>query len=163
MIQDTIGARQLVLVTTRAEADIMGKVAEKDEISATSFHCPVSIEPFIYAVCLKKLDHAVELIKKSKVFCINFMPFSLAKETMKCALMVGKHADRFLVTNLSKEDSDKIDCPRINEAIATLDCEMMDQLELGERVVFIGKVVFYKEKQKAKRIFHIKGDEVVGI
>ena len=58
--------RQTILVTSRAEIDIIGKEVQKDDIITLSWHMPVSFKPSIYAIAIGKSKFSSKLIEKSK-------------------------------------------------------------------------------------------------
>ena len=155
------GAREAVLVTSRAETDILGKKTERENIVTIAWHMPVSYDPLMFAIALSNKRFSHKLISKSKVFAINFMPASFKKQILFCGKNSGELVDKFGKTGLTKEESEKIDCPRINEAIAFLECEVVEEFNAGDHVVFVGKVLNSGQKKKAKRLYHLGGDKFI--
>lgn len=147
--------RQTVLVSCRGKTIVMGKEVEKDNIIALDWHMPVSFEPELYAISIGKTRFSLNLIKNSKVFVVNFMPFELKDSVLLCGTRHGEHIDKFKEAGLTKEESAKIDCPRIKEALACLECEVTAETDAGDHVIFIGKVVNSELKKQGKRIFHL--------
>ncbi|MCX8147448.1 MAG: flavin reductase family protein [Candidatus Woesearchaeota archaeon] len=150
--------RQVILVTSEAEAEIMGKRIEKSNIMAASWHMPASFEPLMYAIAVGKQRFSYELIKKSKVFCVNFMPFSLKDKVLFCGRKSGRLIDKFKESGLTPEECEKIHCKRIKEALAYIECEVINEVEAGDHVIFIGKAVNLKLKKEGKRVFQKGGD-----
>jgi len=150
--------RQTVLITSRAKTSILGREQEKDNIFAIDWHMPSSKEPRLYAISVGKERFSSELIKKSRCFVVNFMSPDYEKEVLFCGTHSGKHMDKFIETSLTKEEAEKIDCPRINEASAFLECEVINELETGDHVIFVGKIAYGNLKKQGKRIFHKTDD-----
>lgn len=144
---------QVVLVTSRATANIMGKEQTKDNIITIAWHMPTSIDPGLYAISVGKTRFSCELIKQSKVFVINFMPYKLKEKALFCGTHTGRHMDKFEETGLTKEESEKIECPAIKEALAYIECEVVDEFETGDHIIFVGKIINSKLKKKGKRLF----------
>lgn len=150
--------RQVILLTSSETVDILGKETEKDNIMAVSWHMPVSSDPEMYAVSISKESFSYKLIEKSKVFTINFMPYSLSEEILFCGENSGKHMDKFKESGLTKEECEKIHCVRIKEALAHIECEVVEMVEVGDYVIIIGKVVGSNINRQDKRPFQAKGE-----
>ena len=67
--------------------------------------------------------------------------------------------DKFEESKVTKEDCDTIDCCRITESVGYLECELVDEIEVGDHVLFIGKVLNKKLNEESKRLFHKGGSE----
>ena len=66
--------------------------------------------------------------------------------------------DKFKETGLEKEEADRIDCCMIKQALACLECHVVNEIEAGDHVIIIGKIINIKENKKGKRIYQVKGD-----
>ncbi len=152
--------RQTVLVTCRdsIKDKFTEEVTVKDNIIVLDWHMPLSFDPFLYAISIGKKRFSLDLIKKSKVFAVNFMPLHLEEDVLFCGRNSGEHLDKFKETNLTKEEAKKIECPRIKQALAYLECEVIQEVETGDHILFIGKVLNSDENNKGKRIFHVEDD-----
>jgi len=158
-MRDLINPRQVILVTSEAEMELFGKKAEKQNIVTIAWHMPVSFEPMIYAIAVSKARLSHRMISKSKVFCVNFISKSLEKKALFCGRNSGEHIDKFKESGLTKEDCDSIHCPRIKEALAFLECEVAEEVEVGDHIIFIGKVVNSRLKKSEKRLFYLGDDK----
>lgn len=154
-----INPRQTALISCRAETDILGKKTTKDNLITVDWHTPLSFEPMMYGFAITKKRFSYELVNKSGVFAVNFMPALLEKYVLFCGRHSGKHMDKFSETELSIEECEKIDCCKVREAIATLECEVINEIQTGDHVFFIGKVVYAELKKGGKRVFHVIDDE----
>ncbi|MCX6706609.1 MAG: flavin reductase family protein [Candidatus Woesearchaeota archaeon] len=151
--------RQTVLITSEAEVTLMGKKVEKKNIMTMSWSMPVSFEPWMYAIAVNDECLSLELIRKSKVFCVNFMPIELKNNVLYCGRNSGRTKDKFKETGLKEEECEKIHCPRIKKALAYLECEVAEEIKAGDHFVFIGNVVNAKIKKEGNRVFHKGGDK----
>ena len=145
--------RQVILVTSRAEIEIIGKDVVKEDIITLSWHMPVSFDPAIYAIAIGKSKFSSKLIQKSGVFAVNFIPKELEKQALFCGTHSGQHTDKFKETGLTREEAEKIECPRVKEALAYIECELINTVEAGDHYIFIGKVINSAEKGHGKRLF----------
>ena len=155
-----IAPRQTACISCRGKVKdkFSGKEEIKDNIITIDWHMQTSFEPFLYAISIGKTRFSCSLINKSRVFVVNFTPFSYKDEVLFCGRHSGEHMDKFRESGLRKEEAEKIDCCRIKEAVAFLECEVINQIEAGDHIIFIGKVVNSEERGKEKRVFHTTGD-----
>lgn len=142
---------QTILVTCRYKY--------KDNIITMDWHTPLSFNPMMYAISVGKTRYSLELIKNSKVFVVNFMSKDYEKEVLWCGRHSGRDFDKFSQTGLTKEEADKMDCPRIRQALGFLECKVIQSIEVGDHVLFIAKVVHAQLKKQAKRLFHLHEDK----
>jgi len=143
--------RQTVLITSR--------FGDKDNVMTADWHTPLSFEPMMYAVSIGKTRYSLELIKKSGVFVVNFMPKEYEKEILYCGRHSGQKIDKFQETKLTKEEAETINCPRIKEALAYLECQVEKAVEVGDHILFIAKVSKSELRRQGKRLFHLFNDQ----
>lgn len=150
--------RQVILVTSREEMDIIGKKQIKDNIITIAWHMPASFNPRLYAISVGKTRFSAQVISKSKAFVVNFIPFSLKDKALIVGTKSGTHIDKFSEAGLTKEDSESIDCPRVKEALAYIECEVINEVDAGDHTIYIGKVVNSHIKKGGKRLLQMAGD-----
>ena len=155
-----INPRQTILVSCRAHLKKRFSEHEeiKDNIITLDWHMQTSFKPFLYAISIGKTRYSLGLIRESKVFVVNFMPINLKDKVLFCGTNSGETIDKFQVSGLHKEESESIDCPRIVEALGYLECEVFSEVETGDHILFIGKVIKSSLKKEGKRIFHTDDD-----
>ena len=139
-MSDVTDPRQVVLVSCRANIKdrFTGEENQKDNIITVAWHMPTSFKPELYTISVGKTRLGCEMIGKSRCFVVNFMPFSLKEKVLFCGTHSGEKIDKFKEAGLTKEESEKIDCPRIKEACAFMECEVVNEIETGDHVIFIG-------------------------
>ena len=156
---ELFGPRQTVLVTCREELEFMGKTKEIHNIITVAWHMPVSQSPLLYAIAISKTRASYEIINKSKGFVVNFIPFELKEAALTCGKLSGRHHDKFAEAKLTMEESNHIDCPKIKEAIGYLECHVIEEIEAGDHVIFVGEVTHEQFKGERPRLFHCGGSE----
>ena len=151
---------QTVLISSRAH--LKNRFSEhteiKDNIITLGWHMKTSHNPFLYAISVGKTRYSLSLIRKSKVFVVNFMPIELKDKVVFCGKTSGETIDKFQASGLHKEDAESVDCPRIMEALGYLECEVVNEVETGDHILFIGKVIKSILKREGKRIFQTDDD-----
>lgn len=143
--------RQTVLLSTRWQ--------KKDNIITLNWHMPVSLEPMMYAVSIGKTRYSLKLLRKSKVFVINFIPYDLKKEALYCGRYSGRKVDKFEKTGLIKEEAEIIDCSRVQQALGWLECKIKKEIEAGDSILFVAEVSKAHLRHNSKRLFHVFGDK----
>lgn len=139
--------RQVILITSRYN--------EKDNIMTASWHTPVSFDPELYAVVIGKSRFSLELIERSNVFAVNFIPRELETQAVMVGRTSGRHKDKFKESKLEKQEASTIDCPVLAEAVAHLECEVQDKIDAGDHVIIIGKVMQRNINKSSKRLFQL--------
>jgi len=139
---------QAILVTSRHN--------KKESIITICWHMRTSFRPELFAISVGKKRFSFELIKNSKCFAVNFMPFNLEKETIYCGTHSGKNVDKFKETGLTKEECSKINCPKIKEALGYFECKVVKEITTGDHVIFVGEVLTSKLNKKGKRLFQVE-------
>lgn len=143
--------RQTILLTSRWR--------KIDNVMTLDWHTPLSFEPMMYAVSIGKTRYSLELIRKSKVFVINFMSKDFKKEILFCGRHSGRDVDKFKETGLKKEEAETINCFRIKQALGYLECKVEEEIEVGDHILFIATVKKAELKKEGKRLFHLFGDK----
>ncbi len=142
---------QTILLTSRS--------GKKDNVMTADWHIPLSFEPMMYAVSIGKGRYSMRLIKKSKVFVINFMPKESEKKVLFCGVHSGKNTDKFKEAGLIKEEARTINCPVIKQALGHLECKVVKEVAVGDHVLFVGRITKAELKKKGKRLFHLFDDK----
>jgi len=152
--------RQVILVSSRAEMEIMGNLEVKDNIITIAWHMPVSFNPKLYAIAVGKTRFSADIIKKSKAFVVNFVPFTLKDKALICGTKSGMHIDKFKESGLTSEEGTSVDCPRIKEALAYIECEVINEVDAGDHIIFIGKMLNSDIKKGGERLLQKASDFV---
>ena len=122
-------ASGVTIVTSRAGSRVQGMTV--------SAFCSVSLRPPLVLVCASKDTITHGIVQESKVFSVSVL-----------AADQGELSNRFA----SKKDEDRrfeglhcddgaTGCPRIPGALACLDCRVVEAVDAGDHVVYIGEVV----------------------
>ncbi len=158
-MRESVQPRQVILVTARGNANVLGRDVHKDNIITIAWHMPLSFNPEMYGVCVGKTRFSYKLIHESKVFAVNFISHELKEDALFCGRASGETTDKFEKTSLTKQECESIDCCKIAEASAVLECELVEEIETGDHVIFVGKVLNQDKRDDRKRLFHLGGDE----
>lgn len=143
------------------QVTIVSSRQKKDNLITVAWHCPLAHSPKLYGVSIGHQRFSHDQIRKSKKFCVNFLDPELAEIAKKVGSCSGKDTDKFKEFDLEKEECSEIDCPRMKEAQAFLECRVEKETKAGDHTFFTGKVV-KSGGEMGDRVFQI-GSEVRGI
>jgi len=130
-----------ILVSVRASIDLLGKPSVKDMLSVVDWHMPASITPMRYAISIRSDDSMRRMISKAGNFVVNFMGREQRSIVLSCENQDSMFIDLFEFLGITKTDSEKIESPRIREAKAVLECEVIQELDSGDHTIFLGRVL----------------------
>ena len=155
-----VAPRQTVIVTCRhrVKARFSGSEEEKDNAITLDWHMPCSFDPMLYAIAVGKTRYSCKLIRESGVFVVNFIPKTMEKEALYVGRHSGEHHDKIKDSGLVLHDADTIDCGRIKGIIGYLECEVINEVEAGDHIIFVAKVTNSHTENITKRLFHLEGN-----
>lgn len=139
--------RQVVLITTRHDG--------VDNIWALDWHMPLSHEPRLYAIAVNPNGYGAQLIRKSGVFVVNFVPATWKTAILYCGKVSGRTIDKFEETGLRKEQAVSVNAPRLADSLGALECKIKHTIEMGDHTFFVGEVTHMVMRADAPRLHHI--------
>jgi flavin reductase (DIM6/NTAB) family NADH-FMN oxidoreductase RutF len=139
-----------------------GDIGGKSNIIAVSFCMPVSKEPPLIACAIGKGAYSNKLIEATKEFVVNVPAQELKQKIYYCGFHSGYKVDKFKETGLTPEPARKVKVPVIEECIAHMECKVRQEIETGDKNLFIGEVVeAYADEDIAggkKKVEYAKGE-----
>jgi flavin reductase (DIM6/NTAB) family NADH-FMN oxidoreductase RutF len=126
-----------------------------DNATTFSWHGPLSVEPFLYGIYVRKSRKIYDMIQESRVFCVNFLSEDMEEMAMFCGTKSGHKIDKFKEGKIGKEECESIACPRIKGCPAYLECRLVNVLDVaktGDHLLLVGEVVREIEKKQARRL-----------
>jgi len=113
----------------------------RPNIISISFCMPVSREPPLISCAVGRKAWSCELIRRTEEFTVN-VPFrDMRKAVLYCGFHSGRVTDKFRGTGLTPVPGRRISVPAIGECAAHMECRLVDSLETGDKILFIGRVV----------------------
>lgn len=100
--------------------------------------------PPCVAISLRKATYTYGNIIERKAFTVNIPPETYVRETDYFGLVSGKNTDKFLATGLTPVRSDKVDAPCVKEFPMTLECRVIQTIEIGLHIQFVGEIIDVK-------------------
>jgi flavin reductase (DIM6/NTAB) family NADH-FMN oxidoreductase RutF len=118
-------------------------------ITVSSF-CSLSLEPPLVLICVDRRYTSHELIEKSKAFGINFLA---ADGEWLSRHFASREPDKFAkVAYHSGQDG----VPLLNDALATIECRLVNQFPGGDHSIFVGEVVGVSAQQDGRPLLYFR-------
>jgi flavin reductase (DIM6/NTAB) family NADH-FMN oxidoreductase RutF len=132
----------------------------KDNFMPASWCFPLSFEPQRFGISISRNRFTYGLIHSSKEYIINIPGADLKQKIEKFGRVSGKDADKFKAAGLTKEDSEKVGAISIKECLQSIECKVVDEIEVGDHIIFVGEVQNIKVRKSGKGIYQ-KGTELI--
>ena len=113
----------------------------KNNAMTAAWHSPISHTPPIFGVSVSPKRHSHKLIKKSKEFGINFLPFDKAALVVSIGSVSGADLDKFEKFGIKTVKPIKTNAPILKDAYAAYECRLLDSREYGDHIWIVGEVV----------------------
>ena len=97
--------------------------------------------PPTFAVSMTSQRHSTEIIRKYGEFTVNIPSAGQASEVDYCGIVSGRHNNKFSQTQFTPVQGTKVSAPIIQECVYNLECKVVQEISLGDFVVFLGEVV----------------------
>jgi len=98
-------------------------------------------KPCLVGVGIAPSRHSYDLIRKSREFVVNVIDEKLVDAVRICGENSGRDSDKFRLANLTAEKGVKVDAPLIKESPVNIECKIVNEVETGDHVWFIGEVL----------------------
>jgi flavin reductase (DIM6/NTAB) family NADH-FMN oxidoreductase RutF len=118
-----------------------GDIENKANIIAVSFCMPVSKEPPLIACAIGRGAYSFKLIERTQEFIVNAPPKALEPKVYYCGFHSGCDVDKFEETGLTPEPARSVKAPIIAECVAWMECAMKQEIETGDKNLFVGEVL----------------------
>lgn len=141
---------------------------QKPNIAPISLITCTEIPPPIATIYVHPERFTHDCLLHSREFVLNLPSIELAKEVSYCGTTTGRTVDKFKETGLTATKSEKVNIPRIEECIVSIECKLVNYFRTELHTIFVGDVVaeYANEDlimedrldyQKAKPLFHLYG------
>lgn len=121
---------------------------EKSNIITVAWTGIANTDPAMVYISVRKERHSYEIIKGTKEFVINLTNQRLVKATDWCGVKTGAKVDKFKEMHLTKEKSNFVKCPQIKESPVSVECQVVEEKDLGSHTMFLAKVVAINADEK---------------
>jgi flavin reductase (DIM6/NTAB) family NADH-FMN oxidoreductase RutF len=114
-----------------------------------------SWEPPLFAVSLSKEGNTHRLIRQSREFVVAVPNKGLEKEVRFFGSRNGAKIDKFLATGIETEKAKFIKSPLVRRATINFECKLQKEVNCGDHVMFIGRIVAVYVNKNKKILFNL--------
>jgi len=155
---------------------VVVKHEDRMDALAVAWNMALSFDPPLFGVAVSPKRFSYKLLKASKEFTANFLPFESIAIIAAVGRTSGREIDKFSTYKIKTSRSSVIETPYLKDAYAAYECKVVRQIKTGDHVLFIGEVqaVHYKagffnrktkipELRKFTPALYLGADHYIGI
>jgi flavin reductase (DIM6/NTAB) family NADH-FMN oxidoreductase RutF len=117
------------------------KHGKSENCMAISRHAWFSFVPPMYGVGMGTHKHSCGLVKGSREFVINWVPFEHVTIVAAAGSKSGKDVDKFKEFGIAKVDPLVVSVPVLRDAYAAYECKVVSEHVVGDSTWFAGEIV----------------------
>ena len=115
-----------------------------------------SLRPPLFAVSLSKKGHTHKLIRQSKEFVVAVPSKELEKEVKFFGSEHGNKVNKFKETKVETAQAKFVKSPLLEKATVNFECRLEQEVDSGDHVIFIGRVLASYVNKDQKVLFNMK-------
>ena len=112
---------------------------DRTNVMTLAWHMPVEYDTI--AIAIDRENYSYELLSKSKEFTLNVLPMSELDVIWKAGTMSGRDVDKVKELGIELERGVKIETPHLANAMAFLECKVVDEIRFKEHSLVIAGIV----------------------
>ncbi|WP_128253604.1 flavin reductase family protein [Falsirhodobacter deserti] len=130
------------IVTPRPIGWISTRRGGGDNLAPYSFFNAVAYTPPQVMFASTGQKDSAAAIRESGVFCVNIVSTGMAAEMNATSAAFPPDTDEFVAAGIAKAECDTIDCPRVADAPASLECRVTEIVALrgNGNLLILGEV-----------------------
>lgn len=97
-------------------------------------------DPSFVGIGIKPTRYSYNLIRKSREYVVNVVDEKLKGAVRICGEHSGRDLDKFMRASLTPAKGAKVKAPLIQECPVNIECKVVQEVETGDHVWFIGEV-----------------------
>lgn len=129
-----LNPRAAVLVTCCDEGGLAN-------IFSLAWHTPLSHNPPLLGIAIDNRRYSHGRICETGEFVLNIVPAEFQEAVEICGTHSGCNTDKFRLAGLATLPAACVRPPRVEGALAYLECSLVEQVQTGDHTLFIGRVV----------------------
>ncbi|RLG84675.1 MAG: flavin reductase family protein [Thermoprotei archaeon] len=120
---------------------------EEVNVMAVDWATYVSIDPVLIGVAIHSNHYTHKLIKKYNEFVVSVPTIDMLRDVIIAGRKSGPSKVKQM--NITLIPSKKVKTPSIKEAVANLECKVVDEKLYGNYTFFVAEVVDYTQNEEA--------------
>ncbi len=120
---------------------IVAGTIEKPNPMTADWVVPLSFNPPLLGVAVGKRRYTKKLIEEQKDFVVSVPTIELLRDVWIAGTVSGARENKAEKMNVTFTPSEKVTAPSIKECQANLECRVVNEVETGDHVFFVGEIV----------------------
>ena len=100
-----------------------------------------SSQPPMMAISIGLTRHSLEAVRGAKEFVVAFPSAEMLTEVDFFGTKSGRDTDKLAALGTPTQPATQIDCVLLSDAVANFECVLESELQTGDHVIFVGRVV----------------------
>ena len=113
----------------------------KKNIISVGMFAYFSGKPTLVGVGIGPSRFSYGLIQKSRAYVVNIVDDKLVEAVKICGENSGRDVDKFELAKLTAVPASRVSAPLIEESPLSIECKVVQVIEVGDHVWFIGEVL----------------------
>ena len=113
----------------------------KKNIISVGMFAYFSGKPTLVGVGIARSRFSYDLIQNSKSYVVNVVDETLVEAVAICGETTGRDVDKFKLAKLTPVPGSKVSAPLIEESPLSIECRVVQVIEVGDHAWFIGEVL----------------------
>lgn len=118
----------------------------KGNVCAVAWNMPVSDEPFSVAFALDKEHLSTRNLMERDEFIFNIPGKEMLNDVWYCGTRSGRKVDK--MKRFEVGEGKRVKVPRIKGCVGYLEGKVINRIEIGECILFIGEILHYEADEK---------------
>jgi flavin reductase (DIM6/NTAB) family NADH-FMN oxidoreductase RutF len=125
----------------------------------------VSHEPPMMAIAVGKTRYSLQAIRQAGEFVLSMPSAGMAEEARFHGTKSGHDMDKLAVCGTKTQPATRIDSVLLTDAVANFECKLQAELEAGDHIVFVGRVVesHINEDATLRRLYSLGDEKLDGV
>lgn len=137
-------------------------------IAPYSFVSPLSFNPPLIGVAAAESRDTTANCRETGEFVVVPVTEDWAEEGVRTEVSIPREESEFEEIGLTEKESSKVRAPGVKEAAVNIECELYEEVEIGDHILLVGKVVFIDADgvkngrlnlEDLGSLGHVKGEE----
>jgi flavin reductase (DIM6/NTAB) family NADH-FMN oxidoreductase RutF len=112
--------------------------------------------PPMMAIAVATSHYSTAAIRHSKCFTIAYPSTDMADAALFFGSHSGRDTDKFAEFDCKNEPAKSIDSVLLTDAVANFECTLETEIEVGDHIIFVGKVIAaHANTEPKKRLYTV--------
>jgi flavin reductase (DIM6/NTAB) family NADH-FMN oxidoreductase RutF len=124
----------------------------------------VSHEPPMMAIAVGKTRYSADAIRQAGEFVLSFPSSNMAEDARFHGTHSGRDMNKLAERKTRTQPATQVSTVLLADAVANFECKLASQLEAGDHIIFVGRVVasHMHEDTSVRRLYSLGNEQLGG-